>query len=71
MDHQQLSLSNSESVQIVVRVGILACRLTPAGSWLCCAEEAAPVCGHGLTMEAAVKRLAEEGSYSAALGGRS
>jgi hypothetical protein len=53
MDIQQLNLSHPEHVNIVVQNGVLACHLTPAGTWLCCAEEAAQICARGFTIELA------------------
>jgi hypothetical protein len=53
MDLQQSNPSHPEHVHVVVQGGVLACQLTPAGTWLCCAEEGVPSCARGFTLEIA------------------
>ena len=53
MDLQQLNLSHPEHVHVLVQSRVLACHLTPAGTWLCCADEAAQSCARGFTVELA------------------
>ena len=54
MDQHQHFESQFEEIHIEVQSAILACHLTPAGTWLCCAEDDEPSCGHGFTIELAV-----------------
>jgi hypothetical protein len=53
MDLSKLTTNPSEHVHIAVHGTELVCTKTPAGTWLCCAEEGAPVCARGFTAHGA------------------
>ena len=54
MEEQRLEVESRQEVEVVVQGASLICQRTPPGSWVCCAEEGAPSCARGLTLESAV-----------------
>jgi len=46
-------LEHQREVLIEVQGTSLVCHRTEAGSWICCAEDGAPHCARGLTVEGA------------------
>ena len=40
--------------QVPVESGALVCHQTPAGTWICCHADGAPICARGLTLDGAV-----------------
>jgi hypothetical protein len=49
METQEPTARPTELVHIAVHGTELVCQKTPAGTWLCCAEEGAPFCARGFT----------------------